>query len=132
MRIETCGGTYNIELDADSIKRMEMNGLKPIKKLSEIADDPLGNIEYTYIVKVFEICGTHEVHDGPEVATKGIEKDMLDSGYGLLDFVNIFKEVFTSSPFLGRTRTPISSENASETERIDSENGTPRCAESTE
>jgi len=108
MRIETDAGAYSIEIDNEAIKKMELAGMKPLKTIERCyTDDPLDAIEYSYIVKVLDLLAVL-VEQGT-APSSGIEQDMLSSGYGFGDFLEIFSKLFAESDFLGRRRlTPTS------------------------
>jgi len=107
MMIETEEGTYNVECTLDALKDMELVGLRPIKILSETGEDPM-NIRMTDMVAMLNCCSTL---DGVK---KPISKALETSGYGMFDIMQIFTEVFTTSPFFIQRRLSTSSPSASE------------------
>lgn len=121
MMIETDHGQYSVEFDLESIKKMELAGIRPLKMISEAGDDPM-SMSVTDMMGMLDHCARYvssEPWDAPMPFSFAIE----DSGYGLFDIMEMFAEVFAKSPFLTNRRLSASSENASETARNGSPDG---------
>jgi len=98
MIVETDSGTYNVEFSLESMKRMELTGLRPLKIMDQAGEDPM-NIMVTDMTAMLDVCATPQGNNMPMFSVS-----LEASGFGLGDIMEIFAEVFTKSPFLTNRR----------------------------